>query len=304
MVTAAATVLTGTLYPLVLETISGSRISVGAPYFNLTFIPLIIPLLIAVPFGPLLSWKRGDLYACIQRLYTAFAAALLATIVTFSFISDQPVLAILGIGVAFWLMVGSFSEIVLRAGFAKNGLGHGWRRIWSLPGSIWATALAHFGTGVTLLGIVCVTAFQSEKITQIKPGEHIKISGYSLSFDAIRPGKGPNFVEDVAIFSVRQGGVKLREMHPAKRFYTTRNVPTTESAIASFGFSQLYIALGEIDKSGTILVRVWWKPWVLLIWIGAIFMVVAALLSLGSRWVRSGIFFSRLPLKIPGEQVK
>ncbi len=285
---ALATVLVGTLYPLVLETITGTKISVGAPFFNLTFGPLMMPLMLAVPFGPLLAWKRGDLLAALSRLYLAAGGALLAVIITLAFTSGTPILAALVIGLAFWLMIGAFAEIATRTGVRKNGISKAFSRARGLPGSTWGTAFAHFGLGVTLLGIVSVTIYEKEVIVSMKPGDTTSISGYELTLKSISPRRVANYTEDIIAFDVVSPSGEKFIMEPAKRFYTARQMPTTESAIRTSGFSQLYISLGEVTNRNQAIVRVWWKSQVTLIWSGSLFMVFGGLLSLSDRRLRVG----------------
>jgi cytochrome c-type biogenesis protein CcmF len=289
LATAAATVLVGTLYPLLMEALTGEKISVGAPFFNITFGPLMIPLLLLVPVGPLLSWKRADLWPALQRLYFAAGVALIASVLTLAFTSDQPVLASLGIGLAAWVMVGAFTEIWMRVGIAKNGIRTGLNRLKGLPRTMWGTAFGHFGLGVMLLGIVGVTAFQDEVVTEVSSGDTVSIAGYELQFNGLTPVTGPNYRETVGRFSVTGPGGSQFELAPAKRIYPARNMPTTEAAIETIGFSQLYISLGDLQESGSIVLRAWWKPFVTLIWLGAIFMVIGGAISLSDRRLRVGV---------------
>ena len=286
--TATATVLVGTLYPLLLESITGNKISVGAPFFNLTFGSMMIPLLIAVPFGPLLAWKRGDIYAASQRLFAIFGLSLLVTIIAYGLLSDGPGLAPLGIGIAVWLMLGSMAELHLRSGFPKAGLKIAARRLSGLPRSAWGTALAHFGLGMSVLGVVFVTAYETENISILKIGESTELSGYTLRLDAIKPRSGPNFTEDFARVTVLVDGKVVDSLEPTKRIYNARKMPTSESAISSFMFSQLYLALGEVKSKDTIVLRIWWKPLITLIWLGAGVMVIGGAFSLSDRRLRVG----------------
>ncbi len=289
LTTATATVFVGTLYPLALEAITGDKISVGAPFFDLTFGALMVPLMLALPFGPLLPWKRGDLLAAAQRLYAAFGLALLAGIVGLLFVDGVTAFAAVGIGLSAWLMLGALTDLVLRAGLGSVAPGVALRRFAGLPRSVFGTALAHFGLGMTALGVVCVMSLQAEHIVAAKPGDRIDIAGYVLTLDRMEPVKGPNYTEDRAIFTLRtEGGRDLGQIESSKRLYTARQMPTTESGIATRGFSQIYVALGDPAANGGIVVRVWWKPMVTLIWLGALVMMAGGTMSLLDRRLRIG----------------
>ncbi len=289
LTTAAGTVLIGTLYPLLLEVLTGDKISVGAPFFNMTFGPLMVPLLFAVPFGPLLAWKRGDLYAVAQRLMTAFALALAAVGAVLWRSAAHDVLAALGVGLAAWLVFGALTDLAVKAGLGKVPPRAAWARFTGLPRSVFGTALAHLGLGLTLLGIVTVTSFGAEKILTMRPGEEAQIAAYSLRFEGLRPVTGSNFTENRARFLLRgEDGGALGAIEPAKRFFPARRMPTSESGIKTLGFSQLYVALGDEGDDGSIVVRLWWKPCVTLIWYGGLVMMLGAAFSLADRRLRVG----------------
>ncbi|WP_349360096.1 heme lyase CcmF/NrfE family subunit [Stappia sp.] len=286
---ATAAVFVGTLYPLALEAVTGEKISVGPPFFNLTFGPLMIPLLIAIPFGPLLAWKRGDLYAVSQRLYVALGVALAGTLVTAWWQGTEKILAALAVGLGVWVIAGAVAEIVSRARFPDVGLAVGFRRLVGLPGSAWGTALGHIGVGVTVLGIVAVTAFQVEKVLTIRPNETVTVGDYSLTFGGLVRRTGPNYIDDVGHFDIYKGGVKVAEADPAKRLYTARRMPTTEAGIVTFyGLSQVYVSIGEVHSDGGADIRLYYKPFVTLIWIGTLIMSFGAILSLMDRRLRVG----------------
>ncbi|TFF20574.1 heme lyase CcmF/NrfE family subunit [Jiella endophytica] len=289
LTTAAATVLVGTLYPLFLEVVAGKKISVGAPFFDLTFGPLMVPLLFAVPFGPLLGWKRGDLLGAAQRLYFAAGCALAALVCVLAFTGGTRVLTAFGFALAFWLLAGSLTDLFLKAAFIKAGWRTGLSRLLGLPRSAFGTTLAHFGLGVTLLGIVSVSSFQQEVITTMAPGKTIEIAGYTLSFDRIDQRAGPNFEAQAATFSVRSGGVEVARIESSKRFFPARQMTTTESGIWTTWFSQLYLSLGDpSEDKQSIVVRAWWKPLVTLIWVGALIMGIGGMVSLADRRLRVG----------------
>ena len=287
--TATATVLIGTLYPLMVEAFTGDKISVGAPFFNLTFGPLMVPLLMVVPFGPLLAWKRGDLMAVSQRLFAAFGGALAITVLAWLFVDRAGVFAALGIGLSAWLVLGAVTDLVLKSGFPRVSADVALRRLAGLPRSVFGTALAHAGLGLTLLGVVGVSALEVERFVTLKPGETMQVAGYSLRFEGLEPYRGANFTEDRGRFSLTdEGGRELGEIVSSKRVYTARQMPTTEAGIRTFGFSQLYVSLGDPTADGGIVVRAWWKPLVTLIWFGPVLMMVGGTLSLLDRRLRVG----------------
>ena len=296
LTTACATVFIGTLYPLALEVITGDKISVGAPFFNLTFGPLFVPLLLAVPFGPLLAWKRGDLAGVAQRLMAAGIAALLATGMVWAWTTGGAALAPLAIGLAVFVIGGAITDIVERISLFRSPFATAMRRACGLPRSTWGTAFAHAGVGVALIGIVCETTWNSEYIGTLKPNDVAKLAGYELKLDDVTQLQGQNFREMLAKFAINRGGEKIGELTPSKRNFTARQSSTTEAALLSRGFSQLYISLGETAADGGIAVRMYHKPMVLLIWCGPILMAFGGVLSLSDRRLRVG---APKPAKVP-----
>jgi cytochrome c-type biogenesis protein CcmF len=288
LTTACATVFIGTLYPLTLEVLTGDKISVGAPFFNLTFGPLFVPLLVAVSFGPMLPWKRGDLYAAAQRLLAAGVVALVAIAVVWGWARGGSALAPLAIGLAVFVIAGAVSDIVERSGLFGNPLAVAFRRAIGLPRSAWGAAFAHAGLGIALIGIVCETTWNSEYIGTMKPNDVTKIAGYELKLDGLSQRQGPNYRELIAAFGVSLDGETLSTMTPSKRSFTTRGASTTEAALFSRGASQLYISLGDTTADGGITVRIYHKPLVLLIWFGPVLMAFGGVLSLSDRRLRVG----------------
>jgi cytochrome c-type biogenesis protein CcmF len=281
-------VFVGTLYPLALEAITGEKISVGSPFFNLTFAPLFIPLLLAMPFGPLLPWKRGDVLGAAQRLMAAFGIAIVAVAVVFAAKGGGSVLAPFGVGLAFFVICGALTDLVERTGLFRAPLMTVRQRAAGLPRSVWGTATAHLGMGITLLGIVSVSTWASERIVAVKPSQTISLAGYELSFDGLVQRSGPNYRESAARFTVREGGVALGVMEPSKRSFSSRGMTTTEAALMTRGTSQLYLSLGDVNDDGSVAVRLYHKPMVLLIWLGAVVMMFGGALSLSDRRLRVG----------------
>ncbi|MCW5695253.1 MAG: heme lyase CcmF/NrfE family subunit [Bauldia sp.] len=287
---AAATVLVGTLYPLLVEAITGDRsVSVGPPFFNLVFTPLVVPLLLAVPFGPLLAWKRGDLYAAAQRLMVAFGAALVGVVLVLVLAGFDEVLAAFGIGIAIWLIVGALSELASRAQFGQRPLSVSLARLAGLPRSAFGMTLAHLGVGLTVLGIVASTTWNEEVIVDMTPGETIIVGGRALTLDGYRIEDTANYSSQIARFTLRDGDRVLSAIETEVRLFTSRpGEVTTEAGIRTFGFSQLYVSRGELTAEGVLTVRAFWKPLVTLIWLGAVVMAIGGLLSLSDRRLRVG----------------
>ncbi|WP_075221382.1 heme lyase CcmF/NrfE family subunit [Acuticoccus yangtzensis] len=287
LTTACATVLVGTLYPLVLETVTGGKISVGPPYFNMTFIPLMVPLFLALPAGPLLAWKRGDAAAAAVRLLPAIVVAMFGAAASAWLAGEETALtAAFGIGIGLYLVVGSVAELWLRTG--RGAAGARLARLPRLPRAMWGTAFGHLGVGVTVIGIAALSAFQTEVIRDMGPGDTASLAGYELTLARAERVEGPNYTDTVAVFDVRRGGRVVDTLRPAKRHYPARNMPTTEAAIKTMGPTQLYVTLGEV-ADGKVVVRLFYKPFVLFIWIGALIAALGGVLSLADRKLRIGL---------------
>jgi cytochrome c-type biogenesis protein CcmF len=289
LTTACATVFVGTLYPLALEALTGEKISVGAPFFDSTFGPLFIPLLVVMPFGPLMGWKRGDLLGAAQRLMAAALLGALATAAAFAIEQGGPVLAPFGAGIAVFVMAGAITDIAERTQFMRVPFRASLQRAIGLPRSAWGTAFAHFGIGVTLLGIVAVTAWGGERIAEVKIGDSMDIAHYRLTLDGLFNREGPNYRDMVGRFTVRRmNGEYIGVMEPSRRSFPDRNTTTTEAALMTRGVSQLYLSLGDPGPNNQIAVRLYFKPHVLLIWLGAAIMFAGGALSLSDRRLRVG----------------
>jgi len=286
---ACATVFIGTLYPLALETLTGDKISVGPPYFNLTFAPLMVPLLLAMPFGPYLAWKRGDLAGAMQRLLAAGLIALTLFVVAFVVYRRGPWLAPFGIALGVWVVGGALSEWASRVRLFGAGGEEVWRRARSLPRAAYGSTLAHAGIGLMVIGIVATTAWQSERIVAMKSGDRTEIAGYALTFRGVAPQRGPNYQEQVGLLTVTRGGAPVTELTPAKRLYDAPKQPTTEAGIHAALGGDLYVVLGdEVKDGGGFVVRLYFNPLVRLIWLGAIVMALGGALSLSDRRLRIG----------------
>ncbi|HEY0291440.1 MAG TPA: heme lyase CcmF/NrfE family subunit, partial [Hansschlegelia sp.] len=285
---ACAAVFIGTLYPLALEAATGEKISVGAPFFNATFGPIMLPVLLIMPFAPLLAWKRGDALRAAQGVTVALGVAIVATAMVAGFVRGGPTLAPVGVGLALFAIVGAFAEIAERTKIFRIGLGDSVRRARGLPTSTWGGAFAHAGLGVTLLGVVAASAWSSEAVVALRPGETVKLAGFELTFEKIEQRPGANYRSAVAELTVRSGAAVVATVEPARRFYLARKMDLSESSIVTFGVSQLYASMAEARTDGATGLRLQYKPLVVLIWLGAVVMAFGGALSLADRRLRVG----------------
>jgi cytochrome c-type biogenesis protein CcmF len=279
-----ATVVIGTLYPLALEALTGEKISVGAPFFNTVLIPIALPLAALMPIGQMLPWKRGDLVAALQRLRIAFVLGVLAA-AGFAAAFGTPFLSVVTAGIAIYLIVGGFSDIAQRVALRTTSL---WSRLRGVPLSAWGTSIAHAGMGLTLLGLAA-TGWGVETIVEMKPQQSYDVGPYQLSITAITPRNGPNYSEIYAEMEVRKNGVTLAHIEPAKRFYQARKMARSEAGIVTHGLGQIYAAIGDSHPDGAIDARLYYKPLVTLIWIGALVMAFGGTCSLADRRLRIGV---------------
>lgn len=289
LTTSCATVFVGTLYPLALEAVTGDKISVGPPYFNLTFAPLMVPLLIAIPFGTQLAWKRGDLEAVARRLYVAIGITAVLTLLVYAFVMRGPWLAPLAIGLGIWVIVGALYDLASRAKLGGTDLATSWSRLRGLPRSAYGAALGHFGVGVMTIGIVATTAYRSEQVLIMRPGDMVEIAGYSLKFEGAQPLQGPNYEAERGVFEVSRNGSVITQIMPEKRMYIAPRQGTSEAGIYPALAGDLYGVLGDRQETGGYTVRVYFNPLVRWIWIGALIMSVGAILSLSDRRLRIGV---------------
>jgi cytochrome c-type biogenesis protein CcmF len=287
LTTTCAGVLIGTLYPLALEQLTGEKITVGAPFFNMTCGVLLLILCLVVPFGQSLAWKRGDLLGVAQRLSLAAAVGLCLAVALFAMLRGGPVLAPIAAGLAVYIILGSLSEIAARVWRRGAPIGVLLSRALGLPLSAWGSALAHIGVGVTLLGLAA-TAFGAETIASMHVGEAQSVGPYQVVLSSIAARPGPNYSEVVATADIRWGGAVVTTVEPAKRFFAARQMSTTQAGIATLWFGQLYISIGDQTGNGIIAARLYWKPLVTFIWLGACLMALGGALSLADRRLRIG----------------
>ena len=287
---AAATVLLGTLYPLMLEAATGQTISVGPPYFNLTFTPLMAAALLILPAGPLLAWKRGDLKGALQRLSVAAGIAILSALAVLAMNDWKKAFGALGVGLGVWLVCGALAEVVERIRLFRAPGGESWRRFKGLPRGAWGTTLGHLGLGLFVLGACVETGWKLENAQVLGAGDRLTVGEYQLTLDRAGVVEGPNYIAERGILTARKDGRVVCTVRPERRFFPAGRQTTTEVGLCFEGMSDLYVVFGErrateAGKPGWV-VRSFWNPWARLIFLGPLLMALGGLVSLSDRRLR------------------
>jgi cytochrome c-type biogenesis protein CcmF len=293
MATAAGSVLLGTLYPLALDTLGLGKISVGPPYFEAVFFPLMAPAAFLMGVGPLARWRDAPVPELATRLKWAFAVSVIAT-VAFVFTGgrfDEASSALgaaafaIGMFLGIWLIAASIVGVVDRASQVKAP---GWiARVRALPGGFWGMTVAHVGVGVFCIGVAGVKTLEAEVDSALAPGATMTIKDYSLRLIALEDIVGPNYRGIRGRVEVSRDGRVLRELRPEKRFYNVSQSIMTEAAIDTGLLGDLYVALGERLPDGRWTVRAWVKPFVTWIWGGSFLMAIGGFIAMADRRYRS-----------------
>ncbi len=287
LTTACATVLFGTLYPLALEQLTGEKITVGAPFFNLTSGALMLTACFAAPFGFSLAWKRGDLLGVVQRLSFAIIVGAVTAVVGVGWLRGGSIFAPLAMGLGVFVIIGTLIEVVMRAWRPGLNPGAALKRALGLPLSFFGGALAHLGVGVTLLGLSGL-GFGAETIATLHKGVPAEVGPYSITLDSVGERVGPNYKETVASVTVRSGDAVVAEIEPARRQFASREMSTTQAGLKTLHFGQVYVSIADPTGDGAVPARLYWKPLVTLIWLGGAAMAFGGALSLADRRLRFG----------------
>ncbi|MFT3964201.1 heme lyase CcmF/NrfE family subunit [Propionivibrio sp.] len=273
LLVATGTVLLGTLYPLALDALGQGKVSVGPPYFNSVFVPLMAPALLLLGIGPRVLWQRADPREVLAgAAWPAIGAAILGPALSLAY-GELRWQAALGVGLAAWIVLSTLPRLVRRGGSLAQ----------------WGMGLAHCGVAVGLVGIGLVTAFESERAVTLSAGESAVVAGHEWLFKGVVEVPGPNYSAVRGTLAVSRDGAAVAELHPEKRVYHASKMPMTESAIRYGLAGDLYVVLGDPVSHATWTVRIFHKPFVGWIWAGAMTMALgAALAALGRRRARQG----------------
>ena len=285
-VVAAAAVLLGTLYPLLLDALGMGKISVGPPYFDTVFMPLLAPALFLMGVGPLTRWKEAELPALARRLRWALGVAVVAALVTGWLAGGVRLVASLGLLMTFWIVASILTDLWERV----NPAGSTWReaphRLRQIPRALAGMMIAHLGVAAFCFGVVMVKAYEVERDVKMNIGDSTTVRGYTFSFRGTREIQGPNYMAVQGLIEVTRDGHKLADMRPEKRVYRVQQNPMTEAAIDVGITRDLYVALGEPVESGAWIVRVYVKPFIDWIWGGCLLMALGGLLAVTDRRYR------------------
>ncbi|HIV72857.1 MAG TPA: heme lyase CcmF/NrfE family subunit [Candidatus Aquabacterium excrementipullorum] len=284
LLVAAATVLLGTLYPLVLDALNLGKISVGPPYFDSVFMPLMLPLLLLIPVGPFVGWKQGVVGKVLRRLRTVAVVSLVLGGLIALIIKASP-LVLLGLVLAAWIVLSTGLQLWDRLQLLPAGTS--WlRRLRSPELGYWGMLVAHLGVGIFVVGVTLSRGLGTAEDVHLRVGDSAQAGPYRLSFTALDEVRGPNYVGARGTFEVQQGSTQLPALHPEKRIYTVQRMPMTEAAIDRGLTRDLYVSLGEATPDGAWLVRVQHKPFMAWVWGGAVVIGLGGFLAASDRRYR------------------
>ena len=307
LVVAAATVFLGTLYPLFLDALGLGKISVGPPYFDAVFAPLMIPVLVLMGIGPFVRWKEARWQEVLRNLRWIAAATVLLSLSVAVVLSASPMVAC-GLAIALWVLLATGWQLTQRLRHAPAGTPL-LQRATSLPRSYWGMIIAHAGIGVFVIGVTLAKGAETANDMSMQVGDTATAGGYTFRFTDLGEAAGPNYTATQAVFEVSHHGKQIAVMKPEKRLYTVKNLPMTEAAIDRGFTRDLYISLGEPVNKTTWLVRVQHKPFMSWIWGGCIIMALGGLMAaldrryrrLAQRQREAANFLASAPMVLAGE---
>jgi cytochrome c-type biogenesis protein CcmF len=283
LIVAAGSVLLGTLYPLFVDALNLGKLSVGPPYFNTVFVPLMAPAMFLIGVGPIARWKQAKIPELAVRLKWAFALSLVTAVLLPFAIGGWKWRASLGLLLSVWIVVTALQNIVGRVRI-QSGTSNFFTRLASLPRSYYGMQLAHVGVAVFIAGVTVVTSYQTEKDVKMNIGDTVSVGGYQFQLKNLEPVAGPNYQAVRADIEVAKGNAPpFAVMRPEKRQFTASQNVTSETAIDRSIFRDLYLALGDQVEDGAWTVRVYHKPLVNWIWGGALLMAVGGAFAVSDR---------------------
>ncbi len=274
LVASAASILLGTLYPLLIDALHLGKISVGPPYFNSVFVPIMVPLLVLMGIGPWTHWKNTDLMTVIKRLWVAALVAIVAAIAIPAVMGEFTWLSSLGFLLAFWVIASGVMQIIRQAKAGKP------------TRSFMGMQVAHLGIAVFVIGVTMVGTYQEEKDVRMLAGETVNVGGYQIQLKGVEAVPGPNYKAMQGTFLLLRNGKLEATMYPEKRSYFSSTMPMTEAAIDAGLTRDIYVSLGEELEDKAWAVRVYYKPFVDWIWGGCLLMAIGGILAISDKRYR------------------
>ena len=287
LVATTATILLGTLYPLVIDALGLGKISVGPPYFNGVFIPLTAPLAVFAGIGVLSKWRQDNVKRLWQLLMVPLGSSLAMGLALAFLPHHFTWAAFIGLTLASWTAIGAGFGVYDRL---RNKTDK-WQALKQQPLSIWAMTTAHLGIAVFIVGVTLVSTYSEEKNIRLAPNESLHLAGYDFLFHGVKPTEGANYTANQGHFTVTENRQLVAELYPQKRIYNASGMPMTEAGIDASITRDLFVALGEpLDDDGAWALRIYYKPFVRWIWIGGLFMAFGGLLAvMDKRYRREGV---------------
>ena len=296
LVTALGSVLLGTLYPLFMDAMGLGKISVGPPYFNAVFVPLMAPALFLMGIGPLARWKQASLPDMVTRLKWALVVALAAGLLLPLTQDAYKPWAAFGFFLAAWIALAVLATFVERLKPGQDSL---MRKLVSLPRGFWGMQLAHLGMAIGVAGIAVVANYTSERDVRMEMNSYAELAGYSFTFRGTEEHDGPNYRAARGTLEVSRDGKPVATLHPEKRIYNASGMGMTEAAVHPNVFRDVYVALGEpLDNRGAWSVRLFHKPFINWLWFGAVLMVVGGFMAASDRRYRLASRRGEVPNKL------
>jgi cytochrome c-type biogenesis protein CcmF len=287
LVVATGAVMLGTLYPLILDALGLGKISVGAPYFDAVFVPIMAVLVFFMGIGPLVRWKNDEMPALSRRLRWAAGVTVVSAAITAWIGGSVTFGSVVGLLMAYWILTSVAADLwerVRPAGGVRANMLH---RLRQIPRAMAGMMLAHVGVAVFVFGVTMVGTYDIERDVAMQPGDSTTVNGYKFTFVGVQDVRGPNYEAARGHLEVTRDGQPVADMYPEKRIYRVQRNPMTEAAIESRVYGDLYIQLGEVISGGTWLVRIWVKPFVSWIWFGCLLMGLGGMLAITDRRYRS-----------------
>jgi len=296
LIVATGSVLLGTLYPLLIDAMGMGKISVGPPYFDAVFVAIMAPGIFLMGIGPVARWKKATLPELATKLRWAMAVSLVSALLVPSVLGKLTLMIFVGLLMAFWVMSSVFVALRIRLLASQNSTLLD--KLKEITPAFYGMLVAHFGLAVFIFGVTMVKGYESEQDLRMQIGESVNVRGFDFRFDGVKPIRGPNYVAKQGLFYVTNQGAEHATLTPEKRLYPVQGAIMTEASISTGVMRDLYVSLGEELEQGAWSVRIYIKPFVQWIWMGALLMAIGGVLTLVDRRYRP--ISKKLNVESPG----